>query len=54
MKITEYENHKELLPDEGKVLTDGNGYALAVSMPLDADESVWIEVDEIVEETNEE
>lgn len=45
MTITEYTYHKELRPDEGKVLFDGKNYTTAVSMPLSADHSMWQEVD---------
>lgn len=50
MKINRYTYFKELLPDEGKVLTDGNGYSTAVAMPLDGDETIWQEIDKIEEE----
>lgn len=45
MTITEYTHHKELRPDEGKVLFDGKDYTTAVSMPLSADHSKWQDAD---------
>lgn len=50
MTITTYGNYKELRPDEGKVLTDGNGWTTAVAAPINADISRWTEVDPPQEE----
>lgn len=41
MTITTYTNHKELRPDEGKVLSNGRDYTTAVAMPINADHSMW-------------
>lgn len=46
MTIIEHDYYKELRPDEGKVLTNGRGWATAVSMPLNADHSMWREIDQ--------
>lgn len=45
MTITTYTNHKELRPDEGKVLYDGMDVTTAVAAPIDADISKWQEID---------
>lgn len=46
MTITTYANHKELLPDEGKVLSNGRDWTTAVSLPLNADHSMWRDIDQ--------
>ena len=46
MTIIDHDTYKELLPAEGKVLTDGKGYVTAVSVPATADISRWREVDQ--------
>ena len=46
MRVIEYTNHKELLPDEGKVLSNGRDWTTAVSMPLNADHSMWHDIDQ--------
>lgn len=46
MTIKTYTNHKELLPDEGKVLSNGRDWTTAVSLPLSADHSMWHEIDQ--------
>lgn len=45
MEIIRYTGFKEILSSEGKMLTDGNNIASAVMMPIDADETVWYEID---------
>lgn len=46
MTIKTYTSHKELLPDEGKVLSNGRDWTTAVSMPLSADHSMWHDIDQ--------
>ena len=46
MTITTYINHKELLPDEGKVLSNGRDWTTAISLPLSADHSMWHDIDQ--------
>lgn len=53
MTINTYANHKELIPDDGMVLTmDGNDWTTSVSMPLNADHTVWYEIEHPQEEVN--
>ena len=46
MTITTYGNYKELRPDEGKVLSDGKDWTTAVATPIDADISMWHDIDQ--------
>lgn len=46
MTIKTYTSHKELTPDEGKVLSNGRDWTTAVSMPLSADHSMWHDIDQ--------
>lgn len=50
MTIKTYTSHKELLPDEGKVLSNGRDWTTAVSLPLSADHSMWHDIDQPEEE----
>ena len=45
MRIVEYTGYKEVLPDEGKVLTDGESIAFALMTPLNVDVTMWYEID---------
>ena len=41
------DSYKELRPADGKVLHNGKDYTTAVAMPINADHSMWTEVDEL-------
>ena len=45
MKIENHRKYKELLPEEGKVLTNGSVTVSAVAMPLEQDVTPWREID---------
>lgn len=50
MKVTIYGNYKELIPDEGKVLSDGKEWTTAVAAPINADISMWHDIDQPMED----
>lgn len=49
MTINTYEEYTELLPEDGKILTDGEIITNRVNVPIEVDYSQWYEI-EIKEE----
>ena len=50
MTIITHDTYKELLPDEGKVLSNGKDWTTAVATPINADISMWHDIDQPQEE----
>lgn len=50
MIINNYEDYTELLPENGKILTDGEIETNRVCVPIDVDFSQWYEIVEPTEE----
>ena len=45
MIVNQLEEYTELLPEEGKILTDGEIETNRVCVPIDVDYSQWYEVE---------
>ena len=50
MRIEVHDTYKTIIPDEGKMLFDGKDTASEVSMPINADHSLWRDINIIADD----